>query len=169
MEDRLVEWIHQQQAETNQLLTRCQIKRKAKEISTVNSFKASKGWLDKFRRRHNIEFRPAVSETQFIKSESSLERYEETNSEEEEDTGSNKENQEPFCEEAYIEEQSFSPFKRGQIKLAQSLESFSYEKGPQKDFEYQDFISLSSEQNHYALRMISLEQTFGVKEDDRNM
>lgn len=168
MEDKLVDWIREQQRETKQLLTRSEIKKKAREISTVNSFKASKGWLDKFRKRHSIEFRPAVSETQLNQSECSVGRYLESNSDEDED--SNKENQAPYCEDSCIEQRPFSPFRGDQSKIPQSLICSPYQKRPQKDFDIQDFLNFSGEQNHrYDLRMINLEQNFDVKDELRNM
>ena len=167
MEDRLVEWIRQEQKKTNQLLTRSQIKKKAKEISNVNSFKASKGWLDKFRRRHGIEFRPAVSDMQINASEVSAEKYEETNSDE--DDSSNKENEEPYCEDVCMEQQTYYPFRGDQIKMSQSQESSPYQKRPQKVYEVQDFLAFSNDPNRYDPRMINLEQNFDSKEDARLM
>lgn len=59
MEERLHAWIVQQEREGGQLLGRKEVKNKAKEISTKRDFMASKGWLDKFRRRFNVKFRPS--------------------------------------------------------------------------------------------------------------
>ena len=114
MEDLLVAWIQKEQEDTSQLLTRSQIKKKAKEISNVKSFKASKGWLDKFRRRHSIKFRPAISESQIHESEIPDSESSATGKLEGslyESSGSNKENEEElYCEESPLDQQSFTSF-----------------------------------------------------------
>jgi len=53
MENLLVEWIRQEVANHNVFPTRQAIKIKAREISKVESFRASKGWCDKFFRRNH--------------------------------------------------------------------------------------------------------------------
>ena len=72
MEERLHRWILSQQEESGDLLTRCQIKNKAKEISNVKTFKASKGWLDKFKKRFGIKMQASTGESQFAISETSM-------------------------------------------------------------------------------------------------
>ena len=70
MEDKLGKWIQDQENIIGHALTRSQIKRKARELCTIPGFKASKGWLDKFKRRRNIKFLPmfAESESKIIES-----------------------------------------------------------------------------------------------------
>ena len=104
MEDKLYKWILQEQDDSDQLLTRHQIKQKAKELSTLRGFKASKGWLDKFRRRYNVEVRPAVSESQFDDSEASQEKFEMSHAGEVSDP--DKENDMEFDDKSLKEEES---------------------------------------------------------------
>ena len=63
MEDKLGQWIEEQENVIGHALTRTQIKRKARELCTIPGFKASKGWLDKFKRRRNINFLPMFVES----------------------------------------------------------------------------------------------------------
>ena len=53
MEKKLYEW-YQNQLQTNELPSRSLIKKTAKKYSTSSNFRASKGWLDKFYQRYNI-------------------------------------------------------------------------------------------------------------------
>ena len=66
MEANLAKWIKEQEQEMGHNLTRAMIKNKARELTTVVGFKASKGWLDKFQRRYSIKFRPLISEKETI-------------------------------------------------------------------------------------------------------
>lgn len=68
MEEKLYQWIVGQQKTSGELLTRFEIKKKAKEMSSVDTFKASKGWLDKFKKRFGIIVRPSALESEGIES-----------------------------------------------------------------------------------------------------
>ena len=54
MEISLYEWYKEQQSK-NISLTSKDIKRRAKELSIVDGFKASKGWLEKYQVKFDIE------------------------------------------------------------------------------------------------------------------
>lgn len=54
LEERLIEWIKEEQAEKNGALTRKQIQATARLWAEDSNFKASKGWFERFARR-NVE------------------------------------------------------------------------------------------------------------------
>jgi hypothetical protein len=58
MEKKLYQWILEEEKEKGRRLSRAQIKHKARELTNVDGFKGSKGWLDKFQKRYNIKFQP---------------------------------------------------------------------------------------------------------------
>lgn len=57
MEKEILKWISSQYRETNNFPLACEIKAKAKELSSHPKFKASKGWCDKFMKRNEMYFR----------------------------------------------------------------------------------------------------------------
>jgi hypothetical protein len=54
----LLEWCRDFQSETGRMPTRKEAGKKALELNNDPKFKASKGWLDKFSRKFDIEFTP---------------------------------------------------------------------------------------------------------------
>ena len=54
MEIKLYEWYTEQQ-DKNISMTSKDIKQKAKELCTIDGFKASKGWLEKYQAKFNLE------------------------------------------------------------------------------------------------------------------
>jgi len=55
MEVSIYKWYLENYQKDNNTITSKDIKAKAKEFCTVKNFNASKGWLEKFRKRCNIE------------------------------------------------------------------------------------------------------------------
>jgi hypothetical protein len=55
MEKSLLGWYREYHDQNQQLVTAKLIKQKALELTKCKNFIASKGWLEKFRRQHNIE------------------------------------------------------------------------------------------------------------------
>lgn len=169
MEEKLYKWILHEEKENKQLLTRCQIKQKAKEISVVKAFKASKGWLDKFRRRFNVKVRPAVSESQFNESEMSPIGKEDDGDasiidpsdieiDEENKTHTKcEQDQSQMSEEIYQEQE---PNATGASHLDKDLLF--------KNFDVQNFLSLTHDHNFDINNMgISLDSSFFLKKEDQ--
>ena len=55
MVKKLMDWYKVTSKEKGRKITTKEFKRKALEFSKDETFRASKGWLQKFRRRHNIK------------------------------------------------------------------------------------------------------------------
>ena len=55
MEMKLIEWYHDYHIEKNFPITARLIKKKALEFSLCKDFAASKGWLEKFKKKYNLE------------------------------------------------------------------------------------------------------------------
>jgi hypothetical protein len=55
MVKQLMDWYKAASKEKGRKITTREFKRKALEFSKDKTFRASKGWLQKFRRRHNIK------------------------------------------------------------------------------------------------------------------
>jgi hypothetical protein len=55
MVKQLMDWYKATSKEKGRIITTKEFKRKALEFSKDKTFRASKGWLQKFRRRHNIK------------------------------------------------------------------------------------------------------------------
>uniref|UniRef100_A0A914M3W3 HTH CENPB-type domain-containing protein n=1 Tax=Meloidogyne incognita TaxID=6306 RepID=A0A914M3W3_MELIC len=65
-DDALLNWIRQVRAE-NVVITGTLLKEKAMEMANlmgIDNFKASNGWMEKFKERHSIRFRTEKSETE---------------------------------------------------------------------------------------------------------
>uniref|UniRef100_A0A915P2Z6 HTH CENPB-type domain-containing protein n=1 Tax=Meloidogyne floridensis TaxID=298350 RepID=A0A915P2Z6_9BILA len=65
-DDALLNWIRQVRAE-NVVITGTLLKEKAMEMASlmgIDNFKASNGWMEKFKERHSIRFRTEKSETE---------------------------------------------------------------------------------------------------------
>lgn len=55
MEIKVIEWYHDYHIIKNFPITAKLIKKKALEFSLFNDFSASKGWLEKFKKKYNLE------------------------------------------------------------------------------------------------------------------
>jgi hypothetical protein len=55
MVKQLMDWYTATSKQKGRIITTKEFKRKALEFSKDSTFRASKGWLQKFRRRHNIK------------------------------------------------------------------------------------------------------------------
>ena len=55
MVKQFMDWYKATSKEKGRIITTKEFKRKALEFSKDKTFRASKGWLQKFRRRHNIK------------------------------------------------------------------------------------------------------------------
>ena len=55
MVKQLMDWYTVTSKQKGRIITTKEFKRKALEFSKDSTFRASKGWLQKFRRRHNIK------------------------------------------------------------------------------------------------------------------
>ena len=55
MVKQLMDWYTATSKQKGRVITTKEFKRKALEFSKDSTFRASKGWLQKFRRRHNIK------------------------------------------------------------------------------------------------------------------
>ena len=55
MVKQLMDWYKTTSREKGRIITTKEFKCKALEFSKDKTFRASKGWLQKFRRRHNIK------------------------------------------------------------------------------------------------------------------
>ena len=55
MELKLIEWYHDYHIAKNLPITAKLIKNKALEFSLFKDFSASKGWLEKFKKKYNLE------------------------------------------------------------------------------------------------------------------
>lgn len=55
MEQKLIEWYRDHHDVKNFPVTAKMIKRKALEFSLFRGFSASKGWLEKFKKKYNLE------------------------------------------------------------------------------------------------------------------
>lgn len=55
MEENLYKWYHNEHIIKKKSVTSKDIKRKAKEFCSVENFNASKGWLEKYKKKYNLE------------------------------------------------------------------------------------------------------------------
>ena len=56
MDIKLLNWFYVQHDKLGKIITVKEFKKQAKEFSSIESFKASKGWLEKFKKRYHIRF-----------------------------------------------------------------------------------------------------------------
>ena len=57
MDIKLLNWFYVQHDKLGKKITVKEFKEQAKEFSSVENFKASKGWLEKFKKRYHIQFK----------------------------------------------------------------------------------------------------------------
>ena len=63
MEKQVYEWYIKEHAVNKNDITSKEIKAKAKEFCSVDNFNASKGWLEKFKKKYCIDLRRAKRTT----------------------------------------------------------------------------------------------------------
>ena len=57
MDFELLKWYYKIHDKEGKKITVKEFKMQAKKLSSVSDFKASKGWLEKYKKRYNIQFK----------------------------------------------------------------------------------------------------------------
>lgn len=155
MEDDLFKWLNEEQKRTGQLPSSSQIKKKAKKMSNVPDFKASKGWVENFRRRYNVKALSALSETHLANTDD-LDFGEEPVKLIKKESHPN---------DAIILSEQEQKIEKDEIfQDSQNREEYLNESMPLSIFLEHNFISISNDAEIPQIR-ISLDQDFFIKRE----
>jgi hypothetical protein len=69
MEKKLIEWCYEYLQQNNNQITSKIIKAKAKEFSEIEEFKASKGWLERIKKKYPIKTTRVIKDKKPAKKE----------------------------------------------------------------------------------------------------